>query len=112
VHQLVHDARHPGQHLEGRRQVVLADLFAHRLQLVQHQLDPQLAGLVLDDEQQLVVVGRQRVLGRQDLVQAQVVAVAHGLLEVHLGAVPLGRFLLFVHMVSVQVTALRAASRS
>jgi hypothetical protein len=67
---------------------------------------------VLDDEQHLVVVRRERVLGRQDLVQAQVVAVAHGLLEVHLRAMPLGAFLLFVHIGFLQVTALRAALAS
>ena len=48
-----------------------------RAQLVQHELHPQLAGLVLHDEQHLVVVGRQRLLRAQDLVEVQVVAVAH-----------------------------------
>ena len=33
-----------------------------RAQLVEHQLHPQLGGLVLDDEQHLVVVRRERVL--------------------------------------------------
>ena len=46
-------------------------------QLVQHQLHPQLAGLVLDDEQHLVVVGRERLLRAEDGVELQVVAVAH-----------------------------------
>jgi urease accessory protein UreE len=111
MHQLVHDARHPGQHLERRRQVVAAQVVDHGVQLVQHQLHPQFAGLVLHDEQHLVMVGRERVLRVQDLFQAQVVAIAHGLGEVHLRAVPLGAFLFFGHVVS-QVTAPRAAVMS
>jgi hypothetical protein len=113
MHQLVHDARHPRQHLEGRRQVAGADVGAHGLQFVQHQLDPQFAGLVLDDEQHLVVVGRERMLGRQDLAQAQVVAIAHAAAEVHLGAVPFaGLSLVLSVMAAPQVTAPRAASAS
>ena len=44
---------------------------------MQHQLQPQLGGLVLDDEQHLVVMRRhaQGVLGAEDLVQRQVLAV-------------------------------------
>ena len=45
-----------------------------RLELVDHQLHPQLGDLVLDDEQQLVVVRRvgQALLRRQQRVQLQV----------------------------------------
>jgi hypothetical protein len=52
---------------------------------MQHQLHPQLAGLVLHDEQHLVVVGRARVLRAQDGVELQVVAIAHAPAEVELG---------------------------
>ena len=109
VHQLVHDARHPRQHLEGGRQFAAAEVAAHGVQFVQHQFQPQLAGLVLDDEQQLVVIGRAGVLGVQDLVQAQVIAIAHRFGEIELGAVPC-RFFFVAHTI-FQVTAPRAAWR-
>ena len=53
-------------------------------ELVQHELQPQLGGLVLDDEQQLVVVlGRaQRMLRGQQRVELEVAAVAHAVREV------------------------------
>jgi hypothetical protein len=86
VHQLLHDLGDPGQHLEGRLQLVAAHMAHRGAQLVQHQLHPELAGLVLHDEQHLVVLGRERVLGAQQLVQVQVVAVAHGPREVELRA--------------------------
>jgi hypothetical protein len=41
--------------LKAGAQLVLRDVGDGRAQLVQHQLHPQLAGLVLDDEQHLVV---------------------------------------------------------
>ena len=56
-------------------------------QLVDRELHPQLGGLMLHDEQHLVVVARARLLRAQHLVQAQVVAVAHGLAEVEARAV-------------------------
>ena len=50
-----------------------------RLQLVQHQLHPQLGGLVLYHEQHFVMMRRvgEWVLAVQQRVQAQVVAIAH-----------------------------------
>jgi hypothetical protein len=76
------------QHLEGIG-LGLARCIGNRCRgrahLVQHQLHPQLAGLVLDDEQHLVMGGRQRVLGRENLVQMQIVAIAHVTAEVELG---------------------------
>jgi len=44
---------------------------------VHHELEPELGGLVLDDEQELVVLGRltARVLGAEQLVEGEVVAV-------------------------------------
>ncbi len=95
MHQLIHDAGHARQHLESRRQITLTHLLAHRMQFVQHQFHPQLAGLVLHNEQHFVVVGRARVLGRQDLIERQVVAVAHRLAEVHLRTMPRRRCFVF-----------------
>jgi hypothetical protein len=86
MHQLLHDAADPREHLERGAQLVGRDMADGSLQLVQHQLHPQLAGLVLHDEQHLVVVGRQRVLRAQHLVEVQVVGVAHVLREVELRA--------------------------
>ena len=78
------DVLDPGQALERRAQLVGGELPLHRAQLVQHQLEPQLGGLVLQDEQQLVVVlgHADRVLRGQDLVQVQVLAVREIDLEV------------------------------
>jgi hypothetical protein len=51
---------------------------------LQHELQPQLGGLVLDDEQQLVVVlrPRDRPLRREQRVEVEVAAVAHAVAEV------------------------------
>ena len=59
-----------------------------RIELVQDHLEPELAGLVHDDEQQLVGVLRLRqgTLERQQLVQREVAAVAGGFLLVPNGA--------------------------
>ncbi|MNT71066.1 hypothetical protein D3C72_2095130 [compost metagenome] len=43
---------------------------------------------MLHDKQHLVMVRRQRVLRAQDLVQAQIIAIAHVPGEVHLRAMP------------------------
>ena len=85
VHQLLHDPAYPRQHLEGAAQFIRSDATDRAVQFVQHQFHPQLAGLVLDDEQHLVVVGRQRLLRVQHLVEMQVVAITHGPAEVELG---------------------------
>ena len=77
MHQLLEDARHARQHLEGRWQIGRRDGPARRFQLVQGQLHPQLARLVLDDEEQLVRVGRARMLGGEHRVQREIVTVAH-----------------------------------
>ena len=65
------DVLDPGEALERGREVVGPQQVAGRAQLVQHQLEPELGGLVLDDEEQLVVLRRhaQGVLGAQELVQ-------------------------------------------
>ena len=77
--------------LKRALEVVLPDEGRRRPQLVEHQLEPELRGLVLDDEQQLVVVGRvaQRPLGREQRVEpevrrvVEVLAVRGGLLGGH-----------------------------
>ena len=56
---------------------------------MQRQLHPQFAGLVLDDEEQLVVRVAQRVLRLEHAVEREIVAVAHALGEVELGVVVL-----------------------
>jgi hypothetical protein len=53
---------------------------------VHQELDPQLAGVVLDDEQHLVVHGGYRSLRREQLVQVQVVAVRPALVELDVDA--------------------------
>ena len=88
VGERVLDVLDPCHPLERGGEVVGAQQRAGRAQLVDHQLEPELAGLVLDDEEQLVVLRRvrQRLLGRQQHVEAQVVAVGHRLREVALDA--------------------------
>ena len=78
------DVLDPGQALERRPQLVGGELPLHRAQLVQDQLEPQLGGLVLQDEQQLVVVlgHADRVLRGEDLVQMQIAPVREVDLEV------------------------------
>jgi hypothetical protein len=78
------DVFDPGQALQRRPQLVGRDLVLHRAQLVQHQFQPQLRGLVLEDEQQLVVVlgHADRVLRVQDLVEVQILPVREIDLEV------------------------------
>ena len=69
----------PGEPLERGREVVGPEQVARRAQLVHHQLQPQLGRLVLDDEQELVVLGRRALglLGGEQEVEPQVVAVRH-----------------------------------
>jgi len=77
-----------GQHLPALPDLVALQVGTRGAQLVGQQLQPQLRGLVLDDEQHLVVVRRvgQRLLGRQQLVQAQVAAVGEPALQVGVDA--------------------------
>ena len=72
-------------HFSAGAQLVVAQQVAGRLELVQHELQPQLGGLVLDDEQQFVVVLRplRRALRTDSRVsQVEVAAVAHAVAEV------------------------------
>jgi hypothetical protein len=52
------DVLDPGEPLQRGREVIGRQQRASRPQLVDQQLQPQLGGLVLDDEQQLVVLRR------------------------------------------------------
>ena len=65
------DVLHPGEDLEGGLQLVAPHERDGGAQLVEDELEPQLTGLVLDDEQHLVVVRgvAERRLRRQQLVQ-------------------------------------------
>ena len=65
-----HDATQPRR---GDVRAAVGQLVARRDQLVQHQLEPELVGLVDDDEQQLVVCARrERLLQPQQVVDQQV----------------------------------------
>ena len=85
VHQLLHDAADTRQFFEGIGQLVGGNISHGRGQLMAHQLHPQLAGLVLHDEQHFVVVRRERLLGIQDGIELQVVAIAHATFKIELG---------------------------
>ena len=70
-----------GDALEGGRELVGSQHSARLAQLVQHELEPELSALVLNDEQQLVVVlgRRERMLRCQQRVEFEVAAVAHSI---------------------------------
>jgi hypothetical protein len=82
------DVLDPREPLEGGREVVAAEQVTGRTELVDEELEPQLGGLVLDDEQQLVVLRRValRLLGGEQQVEPQVVGVRHLAAEVALDA--------------------------
>src|SRR5215469_7725947 len=68
------DTRH---HLEGRTEIVAANLPDGAGNLVQTELDPEFRCLMYYDEQHFVVPVRQRALARQQFLESQVVAVRH-----------------------------------
>jgi hypothetical protein len=72
------------QHLAALPDFIALQVGFCRTQLVGEQLQPQLRGLVLDDEEHLVVVRRvgQRLLRGQQLIQAQIAAVGEPALQV------------------------------
>ena len=55
-----------------KAQIVGDDAIAGGEQFVQAQLQPQFAGLVNDDEQHLVMRGRNRMLGRKDALEIEI----------------------------------------
>ncbi len=77
LHELGKDAPHARQSLEGGTRIVGRDASARAHQLVDRELHPQFARLVLDDEEKFVGIARARMLRRQDGVEIEIVAVAH-----------------------------------
>ena len=75
VGHLLLDVLDPGQPFQCRPQLVGRDQRHGGAQLVDDQLHPEFGGLVLDDEQHLVVPVRQRDLRAEQLVEVQVAAV-------------------------------------
>jgi len=75
--ELLQDARYPRQGLERRLQIVRCDQPAGRVQLVDRKLHPEFGGLVLDDEQRLVVGRRKQMLGVQNLVELEIIRIGH-----------------------------------
>ena len=71
------DARHAREILVDLDQLVGADQVERELELVDDLLEPQFLGLVDDDEQQLVMMVGDRMLGREQRLQRQIVAVGH-----------------------------------
>ena len=71
------DVPHPGEDLERRLELVAADPADARPQFVDDELHPQLGGLMLDDEEHLVVVLAERCLGTEQRVELQVARVGH-----------------------------------
>ena len=96
--ELRHDPRHAREHLERRLKIVPAHLDGGGAKLVDDEFHPQLRGLVLHDEQHLVVVARAALRGQQ-VVQPEVVPVTHLALEIEPGAVGMGRDLSLFAMV-------------
>jgi hypothetical protein len=95
--QLLHDARHAGEHLEGRLQGACRDGRTRSADFVEGEFHPQFGGLVLDDEQEFVMGGAKRPLRGQDMVERKVVTVGHAPVKRHLraftgGIVGLGHF--------------------
>ena len=84
--ELLEDAGDAGKHLEGGLQPVLADRLHRRADLVDGELHPELRGLVLDDEEQLVMRRRQRLLRVEHALEMQVIAIGHAPGERHLRA--------------------------
>ena len=75
LEQLALDLLHAREDLEAGRERVGLHVRDRRGELVDHQLHPQLGGLVLDDEQHLVVVRRARALRGEQPLEPQVAAV-------------------------------------
>ncbi len=78
-HHDLQDGQRPPQRAHGVRRLAGLQLGLELAQLVQQLLEPQLVDLVGDDEQHLVVLGRPGLLGREQLIQAQVAGVGDGL---------------------------------
>jgi len=77
--ELLENPGHPRQRLERRLQIVGRDQLAGGAELVDRKLHPQLGGLMLDDEQHLVMGGGERPLRAQNPVEPQIVRIGHHL---------------------------------
>ena len=77
VDELFHDFADSGEFFKRVAELVFGHISNRGAQLVQHQLHPQLAGLVLNDEQHFIVVWRAWLLRAQQFVEMQVVAIGH-----------------------------------
>jgi hypothetical protein len=75
LEELALDLLHAREDLEAGGEAVLPDMLDRRGELVDHELHPQLRGLVLDDEQHLVVVRRARLLRAEQALELKVAAV-------------------------------------
>src|SRR5207248_5334944 len=69
------DLLHARQDLEAGREIVRLHVRDRGDELADHQLHPEIGGLVLDDEQHLVVVRRARPLRREQHIEREVAAV-------------------------------------
>ena len=69
------DLLHAREDLEAGREAVGAHMADCGGELVDHELHPELGGLVLDDEQHLVVVRRARPLRREQHLEREIAAV-------------------------------------
>src|SRR5215831_9470288 len=82
LEELLLDQLHAREDLEIGRELIALHVAHGSLQLVDHQLHPQLGGLMLDDEQHLVVPrrslgrARERLLRREQLIEAEVARVS------------------------------------
>ena len=80
------DVLDAGDALEGDAHLVGGEQLHGRAGLVEHELEPQLGGLVLDDEEHLVVVLAHGVLRVEERVEGQVGPVGHLLTEIAVDA--------------------------
>ena len=88
LEQLPLDQLDPSQDLETGVERVTAHMIAGGPQFMQNEFEPEFRGLMLDDEQQLIVMGwiTQRALGAQQLVEAQIARIDQAVLEIQVYA--------------------------
>jgi len=69
------DLLHASENLEAWFELVGLDVLHRGAQLVDHELHPELARLVLDDEEHLVVMIAERLLAREETIETEIAAV-------------------------------------
>src|SRR5438105_15936460 len=84
LEQLPLDQLGPSQDLETGVERVTAHMIAGGPQLMQNEFEPEFRGLMLDDEQQLIVMGRvtQWALSAQQLIEAQIARIGQAVLKI------------------------------